>query len=289
MLRRRTRWFRRLAAGLAFATLAAPAAAKVDESGAQAGAGRQVIPYLSHGMTAADARVANTGNYEAMTHRQLEELATSRAQGVYGNYGLLTQRQMEELAQSRAIGNGDALTHRQMEELAQSRAIGNGDALTHRQMEELAAKQADTFVQGVTDFPKPVEVQAPKVINYLSQGLTAKDALDPRSGIPLSAGIPVPGDALVATDNLGTFGDAPEQVSPSILGELVKSRPQAVIRPDDRADRFAHSDVTETPATANTDSGISWDGAVTFGIGAIVLALALALGFGLVRRPKIAV
>ena len=269
MLRRRTRWFRRLAAGLAFATLAAPAAAKVDESGAQAGAGRQVIPYLSHGMKAADGRVANTGNYEAMTHRQLEELATSRAQGVYGNYGLLTQRQMEELAQSRAIGNGDALTH--------------------RQMEELAAKQADTFVQGVTDFPKPVEVQAPKVINYLSQGLTAKDALEPRSGPPLSAWIPVPGDELVATDNLGTFGDAPEQVSPSILGELVKSRPQAVIRPDDRADRFAHSDVTETPATANTDSGISWDGAVTFGIGAIVLALALALGFGLVRRPKIAV
>jgi hypothetical protein len=220
-----------------------------DEGGAQAGAGKQVIPYLSQGMTAADAQVVN-GNYEAMTHRQLEELANARA-------------------------------------------IGNGDALTHRQVEELAAKQAETFVQGVTDFPKAVEVQAPKVINYLSQGLTAKDALDPRSGIPLSAGIPVPGDPYVyvhtAGDSLGTFGDAPEQVSASILGELVKSKPQAVIRPDDRADRFAHSDVTETPATANTDSGISWDGALTFGIGAIVLALALALGFGLVRRPKIAV
>jgi hypothetical protein len=251
MLRRRTRWFRRLAAGLAFATLAAPAAAMNDERGAQAGAGQQVIPYLSHGMTAADAQVVN-GNYEAMTHRQLEELANANA-----------------------------------------RAIGNGDALTYRQVEELAAKQAETFVPGVTDFPKAVEVQAPKVINYLSQGLTAKDALDPRSGIPLSAGIPVPGDPYVyihnADGNLGTFGDAPEQVSQSILGELVKSKPQAVIRPDDRADRFAHSDVTETPVTANTDSGISWDGALTFGFGAIVLALALALGFGLVRRPKIAV
>lgn len=249
MLRRRTRWFRRLAAGLAFATLAAPAAAKVDESGAQAGAGQQVIPYLSHGMTAADAQVVN-GNYEAMTHRQLEELAAARA-------------------------------------------IGNGDALTHRQMEELAAKQAETFVQGVTDFPKAVEVQAPKVINYLSQGLTAKDALDPRSGIPLSAGIPVPGDPYVyihtSGDNLGTFGDAPGLVSQSILGELVKSKPQAVTRPDDRADRFAHSNV-QAPATVTDDgSGITWDGALTFGIGAIVLALALALGFGLVRRPKIAV
>jgi hypothetical protein len=244
MLRRKTRWFRRLAAGLAFATLAAPAAAMTDERGAQAGAGRQVIPYLSHGMTVADAQAVN-GNYEAMTHRQLEELAKTRA-------------------------------------------IGNGDALTHRQMEELAAKEANTFVQGVTDFPKAVEVQAPKVINYLSHGLTAADALDPRSGIPLSAGIPVPGDPLVKMDNLGTFGDAPEQVSPSILGELVKSKPQAVIRPDDRADRFAHSNV-QAPATVTDGSGITWDGALTFGIGAVVLALALALGFGLVRRPKIAV
>jgi hypothetical protein len=236
-----------------------------DERGAQAGAGRQVIPYLSHGMTVADAQAVN-GNYEAMTHRQLEQLAASRA-----------------------IGNGDALTHRQMEELAASRAIGNGDALTHRQMEELAAKEATTFVQGVTDFPKAVEVQAPKVINYLSHGLTAADALDPRTGIPLSAGIPVPGDPLVKLDNLGTFGDAPEQVSPSILGELVKSKPQVVIRPDDRADRFAHSNV-QAPATVTDDGyGVSWDGALTFGIGAIVLALALALGFGLVRRPKIAV
>ena len=268
MLRRRTRWFRRLAAGLAFATLAAPAAAKIGESGAQAGAGTQVISYLSHGMNAADAQVVN-GNYEAMTHRQLEQLAASNAQAVYGNYG--------------------QLTHRQIEELGRTRAIGNGDAMTHRQMEELAAQQAKTFVQGVTDFPKAVEVQAPKVINYLSQGLTAKDALDPRSGIPLSAGIPVPGDPLVATDNLGTFGDAPEQVSQSILGELVKSKPQVVIRPDDRADRFAHSNV-QAPTTVTDDgSGITWDGALTVGFGAIVLALALALGFGLVRRPKIAV
>lgn len=248
MLRRKTRWFRRLAAGLAFATLAAPAAAMSDEGGAQAGAGKQVIPYLSHGMTTADAQVVN-GNYEAMTHRQLEQLANARA-------------------------------------------IGNGDAMTHRQMEELAAQQAKTFVQGVTDFPKAVEVQAPKVINYLSQGLTAKDALDPRSGIPLSAGIPVPGDPYVyiyTGDNLGTFGDAPGQVSASILGELVKSKPQAVIRPDDRADRFAHSNV-QAPATVTDDGyGVSWDGALTFGIGAVVLALALALGFGLVRRPKIAV
>ena len=36
--------------------------------------------------------------------------------------------------------------------------------------------------------------ETPQVINYLSHGLTAADALDPRTGIPLSAGIPVAGD-----------------------------------------------------------------------------------------------
>jgi hypothetical protein len=246
MLRRRTRWFRRLAAGLAFATLAAPAAAKNDEGGAQAGAGQKVISYLSHGMTAADAQVVN-GDFEAMTHRQLEELAASRP-------------------------------------------IGNGDALTHLQMEELATAQAETFVQGVTDFPKAVEVQAPKVINYLSHGLTAADALDPRTGIPLSAGIPVAGDQYVNADSLGTYGDEPGQVSQAILGELVKSKPQAIVRPDDRADRFTISQAgPERLAASTTDSGFSWNDGVTIGIGALVLVLALALGFGLVRRPKVAV
>ena len=129
-------------------------------------------------------------------------------------------------------------------------------------MEELATAQAETFVQGVTDFPQAVEVQAPKVINYLSHGLTADDALDPRSGIPLSAGIPVAGDPYVNVDSLGTFGDEPGQVSQA---------------------------GSERLAVGSTDSGVSWEDGATVGIGALVFALALALGFGLVRRPKVAV
>jgi hypothetical protein len=235
MLRRRTRWFRRLATGLAFATLAAPAAAKVDEGG-NAAATPKVIPYLSHGMTASTNAQA-LGHYEALTHRQLEELAASRA-----------------------IGNGDALTHRQMEELAASRAIGNGDALTDRLLEELAATQATQFIPGVTDFPKPVAIEAPTVINYLSHGKTAAD-------FP---------------------GYADRIVSASVLGELVKSRPVAVVRPDDRADRFALSSVDATASTTSSDSGLSWDGAMMIGIGTLVVVLAIGLGFGFVRRPRIA-
>jgi hypothetical protein len=236
MLRRRTRWFRRLATGLAFATLAAPAAAKVDDGG-NAAATSKVIPYLSHGMTTSTEAQA-LAHYEALTHRQLEELAASRA-----------------------IGNGDALTHRQMEELAASRAIGNGDALTDRLLEELAATQATQFIPGVTDFPKPVAIDAPRVINYLSHGATGSD-------FP---------------------GSADRIVSASVLGELVKSaRPEAVVRPDDQADRFALSSVDSTVSTASTDSGLSWDGAMMIGIGTLVVVLALGLGFGYARRPRVA-
>ena len=235
MLRRRTRWFRRLATGLAFATLAAPAAAKVDEGG-NAAAAPTVIPYLSHGMTSTDTQ--SIGNYEALTHRQLEELAASRA-----------------------IGNGDALTQRQMEELAASRAIGNGDALTQRQMEELAAAKATEYIPGVTDFPKPVATEAPTVISYLSHGKTEAD-------YP---------------------GYATRIVSPSVLGELVKStRPVAAVRPDDQGDRFAISSVDATASTTSHDSGLTWDGAMMIGIGTLVVVLALGLGFGFVRRPRIA-
>jgi hypothetical protein len=59
------------------------------------------------------------------------------------------------------------------------------------------------------------------------------------------------------------------------------------VRPDDRADRFAISDVGSTASSSKT-TGVSWDGAVTLGLGTLVLVLALGLGLGYIRRPKIA-
>ena len=187
MLRRRTRWFRRLAAGLAFATLAAPAAAKVDESGGgNAAAATKVISYLSHGMTTPSAAQV-VGNDDAMTHRQLEELAASA--------GGRQRRRSSPIGRSKS---------------SPTQAIGNGDALTHRQMEELATLQATTVRAGRDRLPQGSRVEAPTVINYLSQGLTAEDALDPLSGIPLSAGIPVAGAEVIPGDpSFGTFPEEP--------------------------------------------------------------------------------
>lgn len=60
------------------------------------------------------------------------------------------------------------------------------------------------------------------------------------------------------------------------------------VRPDDRANRFAISDGVSTAAPQSTDSSVSWDGAVTFGLAALVLVLALGLGISYIRRPRIA-
>jgi hypothetical protein len=59
------------------------------------------------------------------------------------------------------------------------------------------------------------------------------------------------------------------------------------VRPDDRADRFAITDGA-SPATSSNNTSVSWDGAVTFGLGALVLVLVLGLGLGYIRRPRIA-
>jgi hypothetical protein len=58
------------------------------------------------------------------------------------------------------------------------------------------------------------------------------------------------------------------------------------VRPDDRGDRFAISDGA-APRTSSLTS-VSWDGAVTFGLGTLVLVLALGFGLSYIRRPRIA-
>jgi hypothetical protein len=60
------------------------------------------------------------------------------------------------------------------------------------------------------------------------------------------------------------------------------------VRPDDRADRFAVSGGISQASAPDVDSSVSWDGAVTLGLGTLALVLALGLGIGYVRRPRIA-
>jgi hypothetical protein len=124
---------------------------------------------------------------------------------------------------------------------------------------------------------------SPPVISYLSHGMTAADALDPRSGLPLSAGIPVAGDPFIA--------DVAETTYTVELGRswyLVTD--PAPARPDDRVDRFVVGDGTPA-APASTGDGVTldWENGLTIGIGALAFALALGLGVAYMRRPRIAV
>jgi hypothetical protein len=61
------------------------------------------------------------------------------------------------------------------------------------------------------------------------------------------------------------------------------------VRPDDVADRFSHSDVVSRVEPTNGDNWrLEWTDALPLGIGVIVLAIALGLALGHLRRPRLA-
>jgi hypothetical protein len=249
--RRKHRWLRRLALGLAFATFAAPAAAKPDEgsngvryvtaggwsgyvdseTGVPVSAGipqgdeplidesTQVIPYLSHGIvTEADQAAAAA---EAIHDPFLTDVFVRPGESLGGPDG------GPQASQSVV---GEAVKSRQ----------GEPQLLNQRQLETLAAENGATAATRPDDrADRFTGIEQPQVISYLSHGLAAG----------------------------GEVG----------------------ARPDDQADRFAHSDVASEPDLAGTGSTLeSRDWFMTLGIGAIVLAVALGLGLGFVKRPKLA-
>ena len=59
-------------------------------------------------------------------------------------------------------------------------------------------------------------------------------------------------------------------------------------RPDDQANRFAHSEIVARPEPVSSSSTIEWGSALTVGIGAFVLVLGLGLAVGYLRRPRLA-
>ncbi len=116
--------------------------------------------------------------------------------------------------------------------------------------EAVKTRVADTrFIPGVTDFPTASQL-APdnRVERALEQG-------------PLV--IPYLSQGMTSDDVVG-------------------------VRPDDRADRFAHSNVQTPVEVSASGSTFEWNDALTVGIGGVVLALGLGLAFGYLRRPRLA-
>ena len=157
---------------------------------------------------------------------------------------------------------------------------------------------------GIPQGDEPVIDESTQVIPYLSHGIVTE--ADQAAAAAEAIHDPYLTDVFVRQGESLGGPDGGPQSSQSVLGESVKSQqagPQllnqrqletlaaesgasAATRPDDRADRFAHSDVASQPDTASTVE--SHDGFMTVGIGALMLALALGLGVAFVKRPKLA-
>lgn len=272
--RRRHRWLRRLALGLAFATFAAPAAARPDEGGAGSGvvtaggwtgtvdtetgiplsagiprgdeqlAGEQqfeVIPYLSQGvLTPADKAAAEA---EAIHDPYLTDVFVrpGESQGGPDGDAIAFKNALETQTAAKAEAIHDPYLTDVFVRPGESLGGPDGTALQSQSVlgEAVKTRQTtETFIPGVTDFPKPTVVEEPQVVNYLSHGMAAD----------------------------GEVG----------------------ARPDNKADRFAHSDVASPTELASNGSSVSWDTVITLGIGSVVLALALGLGMGFIKRPRLA-
>jgi hypothetical protein len=300
--RRRQRWLRRLALGFAFATAlfagkVSPAWAVADEGGsstrivtaggwtgavdAESGipvsAGipngdeqylntesMQVIPYLSHGiLTEADAAQAAA---EAIHDPYLTDVFVRQGESLGGPDGDETAfanairsqpaPSGDEVAFSNAIASQDPFLTDVNVRQGESLGGPDGGTLSHQILGEfLETRQApEPFIPGVTDFPKPTVTATP----------TRPD------------------------DRADRFTGLEQPPVISYLSHGMGADGEVGARPDNRADRFAHSDVPAQPELSSGGWNVEWNEAVSVGIGALVLVLALGLAFGYLRRPRLA-
>ena len=235
---RRHRWTRRTLLGLAFAVMAAPAAAQpLESSSSELGlqpqeTTPQVIPYLSHGIGVSAADFA--GQPQA------------------------TPQVIPYVAHGMGVSAEDYAGQAQ----AQSTTYVSPDILGEAMKSQTSAPVIpDVFERTVA---AELQTSAPVIPDVFERMVAAElRTVDPITGIPLSAGIPQPGDPFVVVPT--------------------------TVRPDDRSDRFVVGDGTPAPATTADDGfALDWENGVTVGLGGLAIVLALALALSYTRRPRIA-
>ncbi len=239
--RRRHRWFRRMALGLAFASVmfagrVSVAAAKVDEG---VGGSRYISTEGWSGLVDVESGIPLSagipeGDEQFIDGRTVQVVP-------YLSHGILTETEAQSAA-------AEAIHDPYLTDVF----VRPGEAL------------AGPDGQAPANRVERALHQSRQVIPYLSHGIlteteaqmTAAEAIrDPNLGR-------LDGDALA-------FENA--------------------VRPDDMANRFAHSDVPSRPEVASTGgSSIEWSEALTAGIGGFVLVLGLGLALGYLKRPRLA-
>ena len=297
--RRRHRWLRRFALGLAFATFVAPAAARPDEGGA----GSNVV--TAGGWTGPVDPESGIPLSAGIPHGDEPYLGEQPIQVIpYLSQGILTEA-------DKAAAAAEAIHDPYLTDVfvrpGESLGGPDGDAIAFKNALETQAAAAAEAIHDryLTD----VFVRPGESLGGPDGGLSSEE-------LAFAPAVVASADALH-----DPIGGENAKVSPSVLGEMVKSQqaPQASVpanrveraleegpqvvnylshgmaadgevgaRPDNKADRFAHSDVASRTELASNGSSVSWDTVTTLGIGAVVLALALGLGMGFIKRPKLA-
>ena len=291
--RRRHRWFRRMALGLAFASVmvagrASVAAAKIDPA-------TDSSRYVAAGGWSGEVDVESGIPLSAGIPQGDEQFIDGQAVDVipYLSHGILTQ----EDADAEAIAFANALVAA-AESLHDP--IGPGEQAT------VAAAQTvhDRYPSVTSPRPDGDEIAIGNAIE--AQTLAAAEALRTPYNSPGVLGEAVKTNVadVKFVPGVTDFPTTPQTAPDNRVERALEQGPQVIpylsqgmtsddvvgARPDDRADRFAHSDVLPKPQMVSSDSGstVEWNEALMVGIGALVLVLGLGLAIGYLRRPRLA-
>jgi hypothetical protein len=264
--RRRHRWFRRMVLGLAFSVAVfagrtSVAAAKVDEGGSGS-------RYVSAGGWSGEVDMESGIPVSAGIPEGDEQFIDSQGVQVipYLSQGILSEADAQAAA-AEAIHDPYV-----------------SPSVLGESLKSAPLNRVERAVQG-----------NPQVIPYLSQGvLTESDAqalaaqaiADPNLARLDDRQVPVDGDQVAMANALES-----QRFVPGVTDFPSTPRVDTpAVRPDDVADRFAHSDVPAQPEVTSSSSGstVEWNEALTAGIAALALGLGLGLAFGRLTRPKLA-
>ena len=291
--RRRHRWFRRMALGLAFASVmvagrASVASAKVDPA-------TDSSRYVAAGGWSGEVDVDSGIPLSAGIPEGDEQFIDGQAVNVipYLSHGILTQ----EDADAEAIAFANALV---------AAAESLHDPIGPGEQETVAAAQAvhDRYPSVTSPRPDGDEIAIGNAIE--AQTLAAAEALRTPYNSPGVLGEAVKTNLadVKFVPGVTDFPTTPQTAPDNRVELALEQGPQVIpylshgmtsddvvgARPDDRADRFAHSDVLPKPQMVSSDSGstVEWNEALMVGIGALVLVLGLGLAIGFLRRPRLA-
>jgi hypothetical protein len=318
--RRRHRWFRRMALGLAFASVmfagrASVASAKVDPG---TGGSRYVAAGGWSGEVDPESGIPLSAG---IPHGDEQLIDTKAVQVVpYLSHGLLTQEQADAAA-AQAIHDpyltdifvrpGESLGGPDGDAVAFANAVVAAaeslhDPIGPGEQETVAAAQAvhDRYPSVTSPRPDGDEIAIGNAIE--AQTLAAAEALRTPYNSPGVLGEAVKTNLadVKFVPGVTDFPTTPQTAPDNRVELALEQGPQVIpylshgmtsddvvgARPDDRADRFAHSDVLPKPQMVSSDSGstVEWNEALMVGIGALVLILGLGLAIGYLRRPRLA-